>query len=255
MAFWERLKDSVTNSQVWKSMFRHDYRDTPRNRTLQVLNNVFFHLHPVRVARHAAKVRFTWCMGGITFLMFLVCTVTGVLLMFYYRPAAEYAYNDIKSLQFDVPFGMLLRNMHRWAAHGMVITVWLHMLRVFMTGSYKKPREFNWAVGVVLLVLTLFLSFTGYLLPWDQLAYWAVTVGTNMAKAHPGIGAEGPLTPRFITPANDVRFALLGGTIVGPTALLRFYVLHCIFVPLIASVLMAVHFWRVRKDGGISGPM
>ena len=255
MPFWDDFKDSVTRSQVWKSMFRHDYRDTPRNRSLQILNNVFLHLHPVRVARHATKVRFTWCMGGITFLMFLVCTITGVLLMFYYRPAVEYAYNDIKSLQFDVPFGMLMRNMHRWGAHGMVIAIWLHMLRVFMTGSYKKPREFNWAVGVVLLVITLFLSFTGYLLPWDQLAFWAVTVGTTMAKAHPGIGAEGPITPQFITAANDVLFALLGGTIVGPTALIRFYVLHCIFVPLIASVLMALHFWRVRKDGGISGPM
>ena len=255
MPFWDDFKDSVTKSQVWKSMFRHDYRDTPRNRSLQILNNVFLHLHPVRVARHATKVRFTWCMGGITFLMFLVCTITGVLLMFYYRPAVEYAYNDIKSLQFDVPFGMLMRNMHRWGAHGMVIAIWLHMLRVVMTGSYKKPREFNWAVGVILLVITLFLSFTGYLLPWDQLAFWAVTVGTTMAKAHPGIGAEGPVTPQFITASNDVRFALLGGTIVGPTALIRFYVLHCIFVPLIASVLMALHFWRVRKDGGISGPM
>jgi len=255
MPFWDDFKDSVTKSQVWKSMFRHDYRDTPRNRSLQILNNVFLHLHPVRVARHATKVRFTWCMGGITFLMFLVCTITGVLLMFYYRPAVEYAYNDIKSLQFDVPFGMLMRNMHRWGAHGMVIAIWLHMLRVFMTGSYKKPREFNWAVGVILLVITLFLSFTGYLLPWDQLAFWAVTVGTTMAKAHPGIGAEGPVTPQFVTASNDVRFALLGGTIVGPTALIRFYVLHCIFVPLIASVLMALHFWRVRKDGGISGPM
>ena len=255
MPFWDDLKDSVTRSQVWKSMFRHDYRDTPRNRSLQILNNVFLHLHPVRVARHATKVRFTWCMGGITFLMFLVCTITGVLLMFYYRPAVEYAYNDIKSLQFDVPFGMLMRNMHRWGAHGMVIAIWLHMLRVFMTSSYKKPREFNWAVGTILLLITLFLSFTGYLLPWDQLAFWAVTVGTTMAKAHPGIGAEGPVTPQFITASNDVRFALLGGTIVGPTALIRFYVLHCIFVPLIASVLMALHFWRVRKDGGISGPM
>ena len=255
MAFWESLKTAITKSQLWTSAFRHDYRDTPRNRSLQILNNVFLHLHPVRIGSHATRIRFTWCMGGLTFLMFLVCTVTGVLLMFYYRPTAEYAYNDIKSLQFDAPFGMLLRNMHRWAAHGMVITIWLHMLRVFMTGSHKKPREFNGAVGVVLLVLTLFLSFTGYLLPWDQLAYWAVTVGTNMARAHPGIGHEGPLEPEFVTASNDVRFALLGGTIVGPTALLRFYVLHCIFVPLIASVLMAVHFRRIRKDGGISGPM
>ena len=93
-------------------------------------------------------MRFTWCMGGITFLMFLVTVVTGVYLMFYYRPTAEYAYADMKYLEFDMPFGMLMRNMHRWAAHGMVIAVWLHMFRVFMTGSYKPPREFNWVVGV-----------------------------------------------------------------------------------------------------------
>jgi quinol-cytochrome oxidoreductase complex cytochrome b subunit len=144
----------------------------------------------------------------------------------------------------------------------MVITVWLHMFRVFMTGSYKPPREFNWAIGVVLLVVTLFLSFTGYLLPWDQLAIWAVTVGTNMARAHPVIGHEGPganlLTVegvQLVHAGDDIRYALLGGRFVGETTLLRFYVLHCIAVPVIAMVLMAVHFWRVRKDGGISGPV
>ena len=137
-------------------------------------------------------MRFTWCMGGITFLMFLVTTVTGVYLMFYYRPTAEYAYADMKYLEFDMPFGMLMRNMHRWAAHGMVIAVWLHMFRVFLTGSYKPPREFNWVVGVILLVLTLLLSFTGYLLPWDQLSIWAVTVGSNMGRATPLLGHEGP---------------------------------------------------------------
>ena len=112
--------------------------------------------------------------------------------MFYYRPTAEYAFHDVQYLEFDIPFGMLLRNMHRWAAHGMVISVMLHMFRVFLTGSYKKPREFNWAVGVILLLVTFFLSFTGYLLPWDQLAFWAVTVGTNMARATPVLGHEGP---------------------------------------------------------------
>jgi quinol-cytochrome oxidoreductase complex cytochrome b subunit len=155
----------------------------------------------------------------------------------------------------DVPFGPFIRNMHRWAAHAMVITVWLHMLRVFMTGSYKPPREFNWVVGVILLVLTLLLSFTGYLLPWDQLAIWAVTVGTNMARATPLLGHEGPLGPQIgMKPDNDVRFLLLGGTQVGPPALLRFYVLHCVFLPVAIGIFMIVHFWRIRKDGGISGP-
>ena len=141
----------------------------------------------------------------------------------------------------------------------MVLTVWLHMLRVFMTGSYKPPREFNWAVGVILMTLTMFLSFTGYLLPWDQLAIWAITVGTNMARAHPFIGSEAPgaslLTIgdlNLVTASSDVRFALLGGRFVGEATLLRFYVLHCIMVPFIAMIFMAVHFWRIRKDGGIS---
>jgi quinol-cytochrome oxidoreductase complex cytochrome b subunit len=184
-----------------------------------------------------------------------VLTFTGVLLMFYYHPTKVGAFRDILYLEHDVPFGKLLRNMHRWAAHLMVITTWLHMFRVVLTGSYKRPREFNWCVGVVLLVLTLLLSFTGYLLPDDQLGFWAVTVGTNMARATPMLGHEGPFGPQLgLTAYNDVRFGLLGGSIVDSNALLRSYIWHCIGIPLVASIFMAVHFWRIRKDGGISGP-
>ena len=204
---------------------------------------------------------FTWCMGGITFFLFLVETLTGILLMFYYRPVAEYAYNDIVALREHVPLG-IMRELHRWGAHAMVVAVWLHMFRVFMTGSYKPPREFNWNVGVVLLLLTLLLSFTGYLLPWDQLAIWAITVGSNMARATPFLGHEGPGSAllklgdiKLIHAGDDVRFALLGGRFVAAPALMRFYVLHCIAIPLAAAVLMAVHFWRIRRDGGVSGPM
>ena len=175
--------------------------------------------------------------------------------MFYYHPTKGQAYQDIMYLHNDVPFGGLLRNMHRWAAHLMIITVWLHMFRVFLTGSYKSPREFNWSVGVICLVLTMLLSFTGYLLPDDQLGFWAVTVGTNMARATPLLGSEGPLGPELgMTAYNDVRFALLGGSIVDANALLRAYIWHCIALPLIISIFLAVHFWRVRKDGSISGP-
>ena len=176
--------------------------------------------------------------------------------MFYYRPTVDQAFWDMKDLEHIVRFGVLLRNMHRWAAHLMVITVMLHMFRVFMTGSYKPPREFNWVIGVLLLVLTLLLSFTGYLLPWDQLGFWAITVGTNMARATPLVGNEGPFAELLGTTAyNDVRFALLGGSQVGSNALLRAYVWHCIGIPFVVILLMAVHFWRVRKDGGISGPL
>jgi hypothetical protein len=137
-------------TQLWKSIFRvsHD-RSDPRNRSLAILSNVFLHLHPAKVNRDATRYGFTWGMGGITFYLFIVLTFTGVLLMFYYHPTKVQAFRDILYLEHDVPFGKLLRNMHRWAAHLMIITTWLHMFRVVLTGSYKKPREFNWCVGVV----------------------------------------------------------------------------------------------------------
>lgn len=242
-------------TQLFKSIFRVKHDDSQRSRALGVLSNVFLHLHPAKINRDAVRYDFTWGMGGITFYLFIVLTLTGVLLMYYYHPTKGQAYRDIVYLMSDVPFGKLLRNMHRWAAHLMIITVWLHMFRVFLTGSYKKPREFNWCVGVILLVLTMLLSFTGYLLPDDQLGFWAITVGMGMAQATPMLGHQGPFGPQLgMTPFNDVRFALLGGSIVDANALLRSYIWHCIAIPLIAAVFMGVHFWRVRKDGGISGP-
>ncbi|MCA9065954.1 MAG: DUF4405 domain-containing protein, partial [Planctomycetaceae bacterium] len=129
--------DYIRNSQIWRSVFRHPAPTDRRNRVVVMLTNFFLHLHPVSVKQQGIALSYTWCMGGITFFLFLLETITGVLLMFYYRPTIEYAYNDMKYLQFDVPFGMIMRNMHRWAAHAMIIAVWLHMFRVFMTGSYK----------------------------------------------------------------------------------------------------------------------
>src|SRR6187200_470480 len=211
------------DTQLWKSIFRvsHD-RSDPRNRSLAILSNVFLHLHPAKINRDAVRYPFTWGMGGITFYLFIVLTFTGVLLMFYYHPTKADAFRDILYLEHDVPFGKMLRNMHRWAAHLMVITTWLHMFRVVLTGSYKRPREFNWGVGVVLLVLTLLLSFTGYLLPDDQLAIWAITVGSNMGRASPFLGYEGPGFQLLnvgdvplIHAYDDARFALLGGSFVG----------------------------------------
>jgi quinol-cytochrome oxidoreductase complex cytochrome b subunit len=236
------MREKVVRSRVFRSIFRHSYPNDSRTRALVVLSNVFLHLHPVRIRRESLRITYTFCLGGLSFFLFLLLTITGVLLMFYYRPSADVAYQDIKDLEAVVTFGMFLRNMHRYAAHGMVITVFLHMVRVFYTGAYRPPREFNWVVGVILLTITFLMSYTGYLLPWDQLAFWAVTVGGQMAYATPLIG-------------NEVRFLLLGGHEVGPNTLLRFYVLHVIALPLAAAVFMAVHFWRIRKDGGISGPL
>ncbi len=251
-----KLIKFITESQIWRSVFRHGVPDTERNQSLVVFSNVLLHLHPVKVKSHGLKMNYTWCLGGISFFLFIILTITGVLLMFYYVPETHRAYADMKDLEFVVSYGVLLRNLHRWGAHAMVIAVMFHMARVFYTGSYKAPREFNWVVGVLLLVLTLLLSFTGYLLPWDQLAIWAITVGTNMARATPLLGYEGPFANLLgMRIDNDARFALLGGTVVGQSALLRFYVLHCVFIPLVAALLMAIHFWRIRKDGGISGPL
>ncbi len=251
----------IAGSQIWSSVFRNRWVETNRDRGLIVLSNVVLHLHPIKLRRSGLKMRYTWCMGGLSFFMFMVEVVTGILLMFYYRPTLEFAYTDIVDLREQVPLG-LMRELHRWGAHLMVIIVWLHMFRVFMTGAYKPPREFNWVIGVILLVLTLLLSFTGYLLPWDQLAIWAVTVGANMARATPFMGHEGPGAAllkigdiSLVHGSNDARFALLAGRFVGEGALLRFYVLHCVAIPFVATILMAMHFWRVRKDGGISGPL
>lgn len=243
-------QDAVTENQIWKSIFRHGYAMNRRNRLLMITNNVFYHILPTKISRYGMRMRFHWGAGIITFYLFMVLTFTGVLLMFYYTPTVPRAYYDLKDLQFVVPFGNLLRNMHRYGAHAMVFMVMVHMARTFYTSSYKAPREYNWVVGVILLTLTFLLSFSGYLLPWDQLAIWAVTVGTNMARATPLLGYEGPLSNLIgMKVNNDVRFALLGGTTVGQATLLRFYVLHCIAFPLAATAFIVVHFWRVRRDG------
>ena len=236
------LVDRITRSQIYRSIVRSGYPDTPRNQALVVLGNVYLHLHPVRLRRHALAIPYTFCLGGLSFFMFLLLTVTGVMLMFYYIPSTTEAHQNMLDLQSSVTLGTMLRNMHRYAAHAMVIVVFLHMCRVFYTGSYKPPREFNWVIGVVLLFLTFLLSFTGYLLPWDQLAFWAITVGTQLAYYAPVVGPQ-------------IRFLLIGGYEVGQNGLLRFYTLHVIFLPLAAALMMAAHFWRIRKDGGISGPL
>ena len=238
----DRLYDGAFKNRLWKSIFRSGYPNTPRNQMLAVATNVFLHLHPTRIHRTHVKITHTFCLGGLSFFLFLGLTITGVLLMFYYVPSVERAYGDILALDTDVRFGKLMRNLHRWMAHGMVLTVLMHMMRVFYTGAYKPPREFNWVVGVVLLVLTLLLSFTGYLLPWDQLALWAITVGTNMIGSAPILGEPN-------------RFVLVGGFQVGQAALIRFYTLHVIGLPLLAAIFMTVHFWRIRRDGGLARPL
>lgn len=231
----ERLR----GTRVWKSIFRRGPALTNRTRSLAVFGSLFLHFLPVKVREKSLRVRASYYVGSISFLLLVVLGVTGVLLMFYYHPAVPQAYGDMKDLRFVVSNGVFLRNLHRLAAQLMVLAVFWHMFHVFYRGGYRPPHEFNWVVGVLLLLVTLCLSYTGYLLPWDQLAFWAITVGSNIVSAMPIVGRR-------------VRFVLLGGNLVGENALLRFYVLHCVVLPLIAIVLVAVHFWRVQKDGGLT---
>ncbi|HEV8537338.1 MAG TPA: cytochrome b N-terminal domain-containing protein [Bacteroidota bacterium] len=210
-----------------------------------IVKNLLLHWFPNKITKGSLSWKYSMWLGTISFVLFMILVVTGLVLMFLYVPSVERAYTSVKDIEYVVSFGWLLRGMHRIAAHLMVAAVFLHMVRVFLTGGFKNGsaaganRPLNWIVGIVLLVVTLLLSFTGYLLPWDQLAYWAITVGTNIASAAPLVG-------------NWLRFFLLGGSFIDQNALIRFYVLHVFFLPVIVLFLFSYHMWRIRKDGGLA---
>ncbi len=226
----------IERSNMWRSMFRHPNLDTPRGRALQSFSNFFLHLYPVKVPTRVLRIRYSFRLGFIAAVLFVILVVTGVYLMFFYTPAVGSAYGDMQRLRTGVGFGQLIRNVHRWTAHLMVLVVLLHLVRVFCAGAYKRPREFNWVIGVVLLLLTLAFSFTGYLLPWDQLSFWAVTVGTNLVQYVPLLG-------------KTLQNLLIGGDQIGQPTLLRFYALHVAVLPVLVVVILCIHIWRVRKDG------
>jgi quinol-cytochrome oxidoreductase complex cytochrome b subunit len=213
--------------------------DSERESSEAIVRNLWLHWFPAKITRAAMSWNYSMWLGTAAASLFLILTVTGVMLMFFYVPSTERAYGSIKDLEFAVSYGRILRNQHRWAAEGMVAVVFLHMMRVFFTGANRGGRAANWIVGVVLFLATLLLSFTGYLLPWDQLAFWAITVGTNISREAPVVG-------------ETVRFILLGGTQIDQQTLLRFYVLHVFFLPALVWGLFAYHMWRVRKDGGLA---
>ncbi len=223
-------------SELYRSAVRHPSPETTRGRAMTSFNNFFLHVYPVKVPLKVLAFRSTFRLGFIVTVLYTILLISGMYLMFFYHPAPPDAYFDMHSLSTTVAFGQFVRNIHRWAAHLMVLAVFLHLMRVFYSGAYKAPRQFNWVIGVGLLVLTLLMSFTGYLLPWDQLAFWAITVGTNIAGYVPVFG-------------HQTQHILLGGNDVGAAALLRFYVLHIYFIPALIVVLVCIHIWRVRKDG------
>ncbi len=210
-----------------------------------ITSNFLLHAMPAKVSKASMAWTYSFWLGTITAALFLLLVLSGLPLLFLYVPSVERAYQSVKDIEYVVSYGRWLRSVHRVAAHGMVITVVLHLARVFFTGAYKngvgrnQHREWNWVIGVVLLLLTLFLSFTGYLLPWDQLAFWAVTVGTNIASAIPWVGPS-------------VRELLIGGREIEQATLIRFYVLHIVVLPGAVAALFGYHMWRVRKDGGLA---
>lgn len=210
-----------------------------------VVSNFLLHWFPAKVFKPSLDWTYSYWLGTISAALFLLLIVSGLPLLFLYVPSVERAYASVKDIEWVVTFGSWIRSVHRLSAHLMVAAVFLHLVRVFLTGAYKngagrgQQREWNWVIGVAMLLLTLFLSFTGYLLPWDQLAYWAVTVGTNIAASIPWIGRE-------------VRELLIGGRTIDQPTLIRFYALHVIFLPAALGALFVYHMWRVRKDGGLA---
>lgn len=229
------LIDRARATRVGRSVWRSPSRKTPRDRAAGHWSSFLLHLYPVKVRKEEISFRYSWYLGVISTVLFGSLVVSGIWLMFFYVPSPAEAYTNIQTLQTEVAFGQYLRNVHRWSAHLMVLAVAMHMAKVFYRGAYKAPREFNWVIGVLLLVMTLLMSFTGYLLPWDQLAYWAVTVGTEMSAYSPFVGEK-------------VQSLLVGGGTVGSATLLRFYVLHVAVLPVALSILFMFHMWRWRKD-------
>jgi len=210
-----------------------------------ITSNFLLHWFPAKVSKASMAWSYSFWLGTVTAALFLVTILSGLPLLLLYVPSVERAYQSVKDIEYVITFGRWLRAVHRLSAHGMVIVVVLHLARVFFTGAYKnglgrnQHRQWNWVIGVAMLLVTLFLSFTGYLLPWDQLAFWAVTVGTNIASAVPFVGP-------------DIRELLIGGRNIEQATLIRFYVLHIVFLPGALAVLFAYHMWRVRKDGGLA---
>lgn len=250
-SFWNNLK--LVPRNLKNSAIRHRTPKSNRSQSQAVFSNLFLHIHSTRVHPRSLKLTTTWGLGVSLVSQFIILTITGILLMVYYKATIDLAYDSIKDLHYVVPAGRFIRNIHRWTAHLMVATVILHMARVFYTAAYKSPREFNWLIGMILLVLTLGLSFSGYLLPWDQLAYWAVTIGANIA-ASPNELVYAIGLPETFNVGDLIKQLILGASTVGQESLTRFYLLHIMVLPILMVIFVAVHIWRIRKDGGLAHP-
>ena len=228
--------------------------DSAGERLRKVSQNFFLHIHAPKIYADVLFPTTTMGLGVILASLFFIQLVTGILLMIHYTPSVDAAYFSVKEIIFYIPGGRIFRNMHRWSAHGMVLIAFLHMFQTFYKGTYYRSRRKNWVTGVVILLLVMMMNFSGYLLPWDQLAYWAVTIGSNIAVSFRELtdllGVTG-----YINPGDFFRKILIGGEEVGQTALTRFFTLHVIILPVTLLALIGYHFWRIRKDGGLARPI
>ncbi len=255
---WKGLSEFIDNivnikDAIIGSILRGGKPNSSRSRIEAMMNNVFLHVQSARVHKNSLRPTYTLGLGLISLFLLVITLVSGALLMIYYSPSVENAYNSVKDINYVVSFGRLTRNIHKWAGEGMIIFVLLHMARVFFTSSYKKGREFNWVVGIILLILTFILNFTGYLLPWDQLSYWALVIGSNIAQSPKELTDIFGLT-NFFDIGGFQKELFLGGFIPDNPALIRIYFLHIFLLPLVLFIFLGVHFWRIRKDGGLTVP-
>jgi quinol-cytochrome oxidoreductase complex cytochrome b subunit len=243
------LKQSLFNTL--NKILQIPVSDLERSRAIS--KNFFLHVHSPKVHKYTLWPGFTLGLGLISFSLFIILVFTGILLMFYYTPSVEHAYFSVKDIIFVVAGGKIIRNMHRWAGHAMVVIVILHLARVFYTAAYIKTRRINWIIGLLLLLITILFSFSGYLLPWDQLAYWATTIAVNIAASFDELTEALGLTS-YIYIGTLIKHFLLGANTVGQEALNRFYLLHIVILPLGGIILIGFHFWRIRKSNGLSLP-
>ena len=225
-SLWARIRRSI-----WREPFPQD----ERGRVRLVLNDLILHLHATKVPRRALALTYSFGLGGLSILLFLVLVMTGILLLFVYTPTPEAAYASIYRVETEIWMGQFVRNLHHWSGNLLLILAVLHLLRVFFTAAFHRPREFNWILGLCLLVLIALSNFTGYLMPWDQLSYWATTIVTGMLAYIPMIG-------------DGLKNWLLGGPEVGAATLRTFFAFHIVLFPLLMAMIVSYHIWRVRKD-------
>lgn len=223
-------------ARVRRSIWRTPWPTDDRGRIRLALNDLILHLHAPRFAKRSLRFTYSFGLGGLSIMLFVILAFTGVLLMFSYTPVPDDAYRSMIDLKSEVWLGQMIRNLHHWSGNLLLILAVLHMLRVFFTGAFHAPREFNWLLGLALVGLVALSNFTGYLLPWDQLSYWAVTIGTGMIEHIPLLGP-------------DISRTLIGGAEVGAGTLQNFFALHVVVIPFSMMVLISFHIWRVRKDG------